>query len=93
MKVKIADFGYSERMNKFYVNYNVSDIKETDLNKLTERLEEDTVEKSGELSFNVYFDKKFYPFHTEESKKRLDDYIAREEIEMTAYLVDLLEED
>ena len=47
--------------------------------------------KGNEIFLNVYFDKEYYPFGTSDSQNRFEDYQAREEIEMTAYLLELLE--
>jgi hypothetical protein len=93
VQVKITDYGFEDDLKRYYVTYQVTGLDEEELDKLKERLEDPVVVKCDEISLNVYFEAEYYPFHTEESQKRLEDFIAREEIEMTAYLVDLLEED
>lgn len=92
MKVKIVDYGASRNSKKYYVTYKITDIDEESINKLKNRIEEELTSKSGELYLTTYFDKKYFPFMSEESKYRTEDFIAREEIEMWTYLVSLLED-
>ena len=40
----------------------------------------------------MYFDDELYPFQSEVAKFRLDDFIAREEIEMNLFLSSFLED-
>ncbi|UTB34038.1 MAG: hypothetical protein NKF70_06270 [Methanobacterium sp. ERen5] len=47
--------------------------------------------KEGQLFLTTHFEKKYYPFGSEAAKFRSDDFVAREEIEMTVYLTSLLE--
>lgn len=92
MKVKIVDYGVSDDPKRYYVTYKIADIDEESINKLKNRVEEELNFKSGDLYLTAYFDKQYYPFGSEESKYRTDDFIAREEIEMWAYLMSLLED-
>ena len=92
-KVKIIDYGFSESLKKYYVTYKLIGLNKKELRKLEGLLEDPVTVKENELYLNVYFEEEYYPFGTEDSKNRLEDYMAREEIEMTAYLFDLLEED
>jgi hypothetical protein len=92
MKVKITDYGLSDNSKKYYVIYRVFDIDKTTLNKLKNRIEDELEVKSGELFLTVYFDEGYFPFGSEESKFRMQDFMAREEIEMTAYLLGILED-
>jgi len=92
MKVKVVDYGVSEDPKKYYVTYKITDIDEESINKLKNRVEEELSYKSGELYLTAYFDKEFYPFGSEESKYRIEDFRSREEIEMWAYLVSILED-
>jgi len=91
MKVKITDYGLSGN-SKYFVNYKVFDIDKDTLNKLKERIEDEMKVESGELVLTVYFDEGYFPFGSEESKYRTQDFIEREEIEMTAYLLGILED-
>ena len=92
MKVKIVDYGISDDSKKYYINYKITDIDEKSINKLKSRVEEKLSCKSGDLYLTAYFDPKYYPFGSDESKYRMEDFIAREEIEMWAYLTSLLED-
>jgi len=92
LKVKIAEHGYSEEYKKFYVTYQVTELDNESLNKLKERLEDPAVIKCDDIYLTVYFEERFYPFRSEESQINPADFIVREELEMTAYLLDLLED-
>ena len=92
MNVKVVDHGVSEESEEYYVIYKITDIDEKTINKLKNRIEDDLEIRSGELYLTMYFNKKYYPFGSEESKYRMEDFIAREEIEMLAYLVSVLED-
>lgn len=92
MKVKIIDYGVSEDSKKYYITYKITDTDEESINKLKNRVEEELSCKSGDLYLTMYFDEGYYPFGSEESKYRMEDFIAREEIEMWAYLTSLLED-
>ncbi|MEN6291889.1 MAG: DUF5750 family protein [Methanobacterium sp.] len=92
MKVKVVDYGVSDDPKKYYVTYKITDIDEESINKLKNRVEEELDLKSGGLYLTAYFNEEYYPFGSEESKYRSEDFIAREEIEMWAYLMSLLED-
>jgi len=92
MKVKVVDYGVSDDPKKYYVTYKITDIDEESINKLKNRVEEELDLKSGDLYLTAYFNKEYYPFGSEESKYRSEDFIAREEIEMWAYLMSLWED-
>jgi len=92
MKVKVFDYGVSDDPKKYYVTYKITDIDEESITKLKNRVEEKLDFKSGDLYLTAYFNKEYYPFGSEESKYRSEDFIAREEIEMWAYLMSLLED-
>jgi Family of unknown function (DUF5750) len=92
LKVKIAEYGYSKEYKRYYVTYQVTELDTNSLRKLEERLEDPVMVKCNDLYLTVYFEERFYPFKSEESKNNPADFLAREELEMTAYLLDLLEE-
>lgn len=92
MQVKITDFGFSKTSGKHYVIYKIIDITEEIKNKLKERVEDELTDKSGNLYLTLYFDEKYFPFKSDEASWRMADFIAREEIEMTAYLLSILED-
>jgi Family of unknown function (DUF5750) len=93
LHVKVTDYGYSDSLKSYYVIYKVSGLSNQELHKLKDRLEDPAFVRCEELYLTVYFEEDFYPFHTEESKKHPEDFIANEEIEMTAYILDILEEE
>ncbi len=92
MKVKVVNYGVSDDPKKYYVTYKITNIDEESINKLEDRVEEELDFKSGDLYLTAYFNKEYYPFGSEESKYRSEDFIAREEIEMWTYLMSLLED-
>lgn len=92
MQVKIAEHGFSDEYRSYYVTYQVTDLDRKAIKKLTERLEDPVEVRSDDLYITIYFEEKFYPFKSEESKKNPEDFLAREELEMTAYLLDLLDD-
>ncbi|MGZ7044070.1 MAG: DUF5750 family protein [Methanobacterium sp.] len=91
MKVKIIDYGLSKD-SKYFVTYRIYDINQDWLTKLKNRVEDKMKIKDGELYITVYFQKDFFPFASDESSCRMEDFISREEIEMTAYLLGILED-
>ena len=91
MQVKVMDYGLSKN-SKYFVTYRVFDVNESTLNKLKNHIEDKVEVKSGELFLTVYFDEGYFPFGSDESKYRREDFVAREEIEMTAYLLGILED-
>jgi hypothetical protein len=93
LQVKIIDYGFSDSLKRYFVTYHVTGIEKEDLSKLTQQLEDPITIKGDEIYLNVYFEKEYYPFGTVDSQSRIEDYLAREEIEMAAYLLELLEED
>lgn len=92
MMVKVVEHGFSKEYQLYYVTYQVTNLDSKTLNILKERLEDPVLIKGDELFLTVYFEEKFYPFKSEESKRNPEDFLAREELEMTAYLLDLLED-
>lgn len=92
LKVKITDYGFSDSLKSYYVTYHITGLGAEDVGKLARLLEDPVMVQGNELFLNVYYEKDYYPFGTEDSKSKLEDYLAREEIEMTAYILDLLED-
>ena len=90
MIVKINDYG--ESGEEYFVEYFVYDLSCNQLNFLNEGLSEEC-EVDGEiLKIKMYFDEKMYPFQSDVAKIRIDDFVAREEIEMNAFLSEFLED-
>ncbi|MCK9151207.1 DUF5750 family protein [Methanobacterium alcaliphilum] len=92
MQVKVLDYGFDEEKELNYVKYRVIDIDSISQKKLMDELEEETEIISGELVLTVYFEKEYFPFGSQEATIRMDDFIAREEIEMTVFLSGVLED-
>lgn len=92
MDVKIVDYGVSLPSQRYYVTYRVTGIDPETRKKLDERVEEETTSEKEDLIIKIYFEEKYYPLGSQEAQYKLEDFIAREEIEMTAYLTGLLED-
>ena len=88
MIVKITDFSQDESS----VTYKILDLNEIQLNFLKENLVGEVYCDGNILVFKNYFDKEIFPFKSLESKLKIEDFKAREEIEMTFFLTSLLED-
>ena len=90
MIVKISDYG--KIGDKSFIVYLVNDLTSNQMNFLNENLEEETEIDENTLKLKMYFDDKLYPFQSDVAQFRLEDFIAREEIEMTFFLSGFLED-
>ena len=90
MFVKISDYGKTDDGN--YIRYSVSDLSDKQSDYLNDNLDEDTVLNDDNLIITMYFDDEMYPFQSDVAKIRMDDFVAREEIEMTVFLSSFLED-
>lgn len=90
MIVKIVDYG--DESNSKFVEYHIEGLSEDQLTFLNENLEEETAIEDDILKIKMYFEDSMYPFQSEVAKIRLDDFIAREEIEMNVFLSSFLED-
>ena len=90
MIVKISDYG--KIGDKNFIVYLVNDLTSNQMNFLNENLEEETEIDENTLKLKMYFDDKLYPFQSDVAKFRLEDFIAREEIEMAFFLSSFLED-
>lgn len=90
--VKVVEYGFSKEYESYYVTYQVLNLDQEELNKLKEHLEDPIAVKGGDLFLTVYFEEKFYPFKSKEAQINPEDFIAREELEMTAYILGVLED-
>ena len=90
MIVNISDYG--DMGDKKFVEYSVSGLSEMQLDYLKTNLNEDIVVKDDVLTLTMHFSDELYPFQSDVAKIRLDDFIAREEIEMTVFLSSFLED-
>ena len=89
MDVKISDYGDDD---KKYVEYLVQGLSSNQMEFLNSNLEEETSVEGNVLRIKMYFDDELYPFQSDVAKFRLDDFIAREEIEMNVFLSSFLED-
>lgn len=90
MIVKISDYG--KIGDKNFIVYLVNDLTSNQMNFLNENLEEETEIYENTFKLKMYFDDKLYPFQSDVAQFRLEDFIAREEIEMAFFLSGFLEE-
>ena len=88
MDVKIVDYDNNEG----YVDYEVTGLSKDQLEFLKDNLEEEFSIADDILKIRMYFDNELFPFNSEIAKFKLEDFIAREEIEMNVFLSGLLEE-
>lgn len=84
MIVNITDFGQKDDKN--FVEYEVSQLLPEHLDYLKNNLTEEVVCEGDKLIITMYFDDNLYPFQSETAQIRLEDFIAREEIEMNVFL-------
>ncbi|WP_459538556.1 DUF5750 family protein [Methanobrevibacter sp.] len=89
MLVKITDYNRGE-VN--FVTYQVSDLSLEQLNFLKDNLGEETDIVGDDLLIKMYFEDELYPFQSDVAKFRIDDFVAREEIEMNIFLSSFLED-
>lgn len=90
MIVKIMDYGDED--NSKFIEYHVEGLSNDQIDFLDENLDEKTVVDGDILKIKMYFDNQFYPFQSDIAKIRLDDFIAREEIEMNVFLSSFLDD-
>lgn len=89
MIVKITNFDEDAEIP--YIDYEVSQLLESQLNFLDKNLDEETSIDNDILKIRQYFED-IFPFQSDMAKIRLDDFISREEIEMNVFLSSFLED-
>lgn len=90
MIVSISDYGDMD--DGKFIRYSVSGLSENQLDYLKTNLDEDIIVKEDVLILTMHFSEELYPFQSDVAKIRLDDFIAREEIEMNVFLSSFLED-
>ena len=90
MIVNISDYG--DDGNSKFVEYTVSGLLDSQMNYLMEKLDEETSIVDGDMIIKMYFEDRLYPFQSDVAKIRLDDFIAREEIEMGMFISSFLDD-
>ncbi len=89
--VKITDYG-SKKPNDNYIKYTVSGLTLEAIDYLDKNLEDKHTISGDNLIITMNFPDKYYPFGSDVAKFRLEDFIAREEIEMMVFLSSFLED-
>ena len=90
MQVEVYDYGNDA--DDYYVVYKINELGLEDQKKLKNKVEGIVEIIDGDLFITNHFDEKYFPFGSEAAQLRADDFVAREEIEMTVYLTSLLED-
>lgn len=90
MIVNISNYGKTDEGN--FVEYLVSDLSLKQKKFLKENLDVEIVCDDDIFKITMYFDDELYPFGSDVAKIRIDDFIAREQIEMFAFLSGFLED-
>ena len=90
MIVSISDYGDDD--NGKFIRYSVSGLSESKLDYLKANLDEELAVNDDVLTLTMHFSEELYPFQSDVAKIRLDDFIAREEIEMNVFLSSFLED-
>ncbi len=90
MIVKILDYG--QENNKKFIEYGVFGLNSQQMEFLSENLEDKTSVEDDAFKLKMYFSDELYPFQSDVAQYRLDDFIAREEIEMTIFISSFLED-
>ena len=78
LSVKVEDYGETEDQ-MHYVTYRASGLGET-------------IVEDGDLLLNIFYSRKFFPFASDDAHFKLEDFIKREEIEMTYFIASFLED-
>lgn len=90
MIVKILNYGDVDNLK--FIEYGVYGLLSAQIDYLMGNLEEETSINEDVLIIKMYFENKLYPFQSDAAKFRLDDFVAREEIEMAMFLSSFLED-
>ena len=89
MIVKIT--GFDENADIPFIDYDIFELSLNQLNYLNENLTDETSIEGDVLKIRVFFED-IFPFQSDIAKIKLDDFIAREEIEMNAFISSFLED-
>lgn len=90
MIVEITDYG--DENNQKFVEYAILGLSSNQLEFLNDNLEEQTTIEEGVFKLKMYFSDELYPFQSDVAKFKLDDFIAREELEMTLFISSFLDD-
>lgn len=89
MNVKIT--GFDEDAEIPFIDYEAYGLSVEQMDFLNEYLDDETSVNGDVFKIRVYFEE-IFPFQSDIAKIRLDDFIAREEIEMNVFLSSFLED-
>ncbi len=90
MQVEVYEYG--NNADDYYVVYKVTGLDPEYQKKLVNKVDGTVEIRDGDLFVTNHYDMKYFPFGSDAAQMRMDDFIAREEIEMTVYLTSLLED-
>ena len=91
MKMNVRITGFDENTEIPFIDYDVSGLSLPQMDFLNENLEDETSINEDILKIRVYFED-IFPFQSDIAKIKLDDFIAREELEMMLFLSAFLED-
>ena len=93
MLTKIIYYDSIDETRDYYrIVYKISDLSSDLKEKLLFVIEDDVaIDDEGNIIIIMSFDRKYYPLGSQVAQFKMDDFIKREEIEMTVYLSGLLE--
>lgn len=78
--------------NTYKIQYKISDLSFDLKEKLLSLIKDEFfIDDEGNIIITMTFDRKYYPLGSQTAQIKMDDFIKREEIEMTVYLSGLLE--
>lgn len=90
MIVNIVNYG--DKNNKKFIEYLISGLSSDQLAYLENNLNEECLINGDTLTVTLYFSDELYPFQSDVARIRMEDFIAREEIEMNVFLSSFLED-
>lgn len=90
MIVKVLNYGDED--NRKFIEYGVFGLTPDQMDFLSENLDEKTAIEEDAFKLKMYFSQDLYPFQSEVAQYRLEDFIAREEIEMLVFISSFLED-
>ena len=91
--INLDEFDYGSDETNYYVVYRVTGLDLNEEERLQGNVEGDVDIKNDGMYITTHFEEKYYPFGSDAAKCRIEDFIAREEIEMTVYLTSVLEDE
>ena len=91
LSVKVEDYGETDD-EMHYVTYRASGLSDEELEFLLDNLEGETIVEDGDFLLNIFYSKKFFPFASDDAHFKIEDFIKREEIEMTYFIASFLED-